>query len=64
MIATNGKGEAAMQDGLLRGRVRVLEVAARQHGLLRALKGDGAEFLPVADQGVLLEDLVDRELSL
>ena len=60
MVSSDGKGEAAVQVGVLGGRIRIFEDAARQHGLLRVVKGDGAEFLPVADERVLFEDLMDR----
>jgi hypothetical protein len=44
--------------------VRVLQVAARQHGLLSVVKSDGSEFFPVADDRLLNYDFVEGEFPL
>jgi len=50
-IATNSKGKATTQSRMILGRrIRVLERTARENGLLRLIKGDRAEFFPVADE--------------
>lgn len=58
-VTTNSEGKAASDFRVVGLRIGVLQRAAGQHGLLRVVKGYRAELLPVADEMVLDNDLVD-----
>lgn len=63
-IPANGKREATVDGGIIRLGVWILQVATRQHGLLRIVEGDRAKLLPIADDGFVLEDLMNGDLAL
>ena len=64
VVASNGKGEAAF-DLLIHGcGVRVLQSAAGQHSLLQTIKRDGAKLLPVTDELIFHDNLMDRQFPL
>ena len=63
-ITANSKGKAAADSRIFRGRVRVLQRAARKDGLLRLIKRYGAKLFPIADERVFCDDVVDRNLAL
>lgn len=58
-VTTNSEGEAASDLRIVRLHVGVLQRTAGQHGFLRVVKGYRAELLPVADEVVLDNDLMD-----
>ena len=59
IIPLDSKREAAV-DLRTFGHVGTLQRTARQHGFLLLIKADGAELLPIRDQLIFNNDLVDR----
>lgn len=62
VISSNGEREAARNS--FPRPIGTFKGTARKHGLLGVVKGDGTELLPVADQLILDDDLVDGEFTL
>jgi hypothetical protein len=64
VISPYGKREAAF-DLLIHGCcIRVLQSAAGQHSLLQTIKRDGPKLLPVTDELIFHDNLMDRQFSL
>lgn len=63
VVSPDRKGEAAFDRRSL-GIVRVLQGAAGQQRLLGLIERNRPELLPVVHQGLLGEDLVERDLAL
>lgn len=63
-ISANCERETAVDLRICRLEVRILQRAASQHGLLSVVEGDGTEFLPVADQVIFDDNLVNGQFSL
>jgi hypothetical protein len=63
-IASNGKGEAAFDLLIHGGCVRILQSAAGQHSFLQTIKRDGPKLLPVTDELIFHDYLVDRQFPL
>ena len=64
VISTDGERKAAVDGRVFRHGIRVLQAAAGKHCLLRVVESDLSEFLPVADNRLVGQNLVDGELTL
>lgn len=64
LISSNGEGEAARYLNILRSDPRRFEAASGQHGLLGMIKRNAAKLLPVADEVILDDDIVNGHLAL
>lgn len=63
-IATNSKRKAAWDSFRWIVVIRTLQRTASEHRLLRAIESDGSEFLPIADELILCDDLMQSKFSL
>jgi len=64
-IPLNGEREAAFNIRQThRFRLRTLQGTAREHCLLRRVKGDDAKLLPVANKRILHDEVMYREFAL
>jgi hypothetical protein len=66
VVSFNGEREAAVNLGVISScrRCRGAQGTARQHSFLLLIKTDGTEFLPIADQLILHDNLMDGKLTL
>lgn len=63
-ISADGERETAM-DFRVRGlQIRILQGATSQHGLLRAVERDGTKLLPVTDELVFDDNLMNCKFTL
>ena len=63
-ITTNGKRKTARNLRVLRGHIRILKSTSSKYRLLRAIKCYRAKLVPIINERVFGNDLVDGYLAL
>ncbi len=64
IIPSDGERKAAFDLLIFGFRVWILKRAACEHGLLETVERNGAKFLPVTDELILDDDLMNCQLAL
>ena len=63
-IPPDGERKTTFQAFVFAFGIGILERARSEDGFLRLIEGDGAEFFPIADEGVFGHDFVECQFAL